>query len=137
MGAEQLKTYEKVFSFIYCIVLLGCIVFRVESWPFSDWRVYSGRMMPRLVVFHEVQAEVDGQLIYPLRSNGQDLTVDDMFKKLSQSGSGAELVEYCDKVMENIFIHTPSERVVINRYQLSDNMEILKTELCARSRPDN
>jgi hypothetical protein len=130
------KNYEKLFAIIYCLVMFGCIVFRVESWPFSDWRVYSGRMMPRFVIFHEVIAEVEGKPTYPLKRGGLALTVNDMFNNLSQKGSPDDLQQLCDKVTSNIFLDTQVEKVVINRYQLNGSMEIISSEVCSRYRPD-
>jgi hypothetical protein len=125
-----MKHYEKSFSVAFILIMLGCIVFRIESWPFSDWRVYSHRMMPRHVSFYEVRAQVGDQIILPLDGNSLDLTVDTQFSSLNLALSHPKLQELCNEVIANVLRYTPADNVKVIKYQVDDNMNISETQVC-------
>jgi hypothetical protein len=131
-GQTFLKSYEKSFSVIFCLVMLGCIFFRIESWPFSDWRVYSHPKALEHVFFHEAIAEVDGEITYPLRRNGQYLLVDELFAKIKEENYEQDLEKLCKSVIGEIASNSSSANIYINRLQLEKDMTISKTKICEK-----
>jgi hypothetical protein len=122
--------YEKLFSGGFLLIMLGCIVFRVESWPFSDWRVYSHRMQLKHVVFHEVRAKVKGKTVFPLDDNSLDLTVHRQFEQLNVEPPHVKINQLCEVVINDVLSYTPATEVKILKYQVNDDMSKKITELC-------
>ena len=47
---ETMRYFPVIFSIVYIFSLFFCIFARIESWPFSDYRVFEGAYYPKDLV---------------------------------------------------------------------------------------
>lgn len=47
---ETVRYFPVIFSIVYIFSLFFCVFARIESWPFSDYRVYEGAYYPQDLV---------------------------------------------------------------------------------------
>ena len=61
-----MSRFQIFFSFIYIGVLFFCIFARIESWPFSDYRVFKRNHHPKYLISHVPWLKLsDGEYFNP------------------------------------------------------------------------
>lgn len=132
-----MRTYEKVFSSAYVLVLLLCIVLKVESWPFSNWQVYSSTKRPSDILFFQVSIfDEKNNPHEPLLGTSFGLKVDADFKNFYYQDDQAKFLEHCLIVFKYLKSTETFERMQISRITVDDNMTIMKKPMCIRSSLD-
>ena len=105
------KIFNRFFIIIYIGVLFFCIFARVESWPFSDYRLFAGSSYPQNITIYVPYFELlDGQYFNP-GTKKIFLNIDrDYFDESFQMSQNDDLKRY----MKGL-VHSARVKDVINK----------------------
>ncbi|MCC6739483.1 MAG: hypothetical protein IT452_10595 [Planctomycetia bacterium] len=89
------------FSLGLIAFMFACVFLRIESWPFSDFRVFQGRNHPDLVrVFRVGGLDAEGRLSWPKHSElpRSETTLDRLFTHHVRRGKAADAAQLLEEV---------------------------------------
>lgn len=127
-----MKRYEKLFSFSYVFVLVACILFRVESWPFSDWRVYDLAKTPSQVLYFLVQVENKDRQYQPYLGSSLGMKIDQVFKSYYFENNEVGFQSYCDTVFETLKKSVEFNKMTIQKATVDGKLDLVYNTLCVR-----
>lgn len=127
-----MKRFEVVFSVVYLSVMLGCVFLAVESWPFSDWRVYAYANKFESVKYYVVEQSRDGVKSEPYTGSSIGMKISDMFEMHEKNKHDEKIFEECDRVYGSLLQAQKIDLMKIYRVSVSDKGVIRRALVCIR-----
>ena len=124
-----MKQYEKIFSGLFVLMMAGCIVFEVESWPFSDWRVYQYVKKPSDIRIFQVRLKQGEKIIEP---KDFSIKIDLVFNNHYAFADKDSFKSYCSSLYDKFRKDYQFDAFNIDMVTVNDEMEMNHHTICSK-----
>ena len=124
---------EKAFSILFILMMIGCILFEVESWPFSDWRVYQYTKKPSDIRVFQVRLQKEDKIIDPL---DYSVKIDLEFNSFYYANNKESLKDYCSQLFEQFKRSYRFDLFTIVIIRVDDEMNMNYQTICSQKIDD-